>query len=62
MQIHEHVPGDELRIEALILAESRAKTRDRLRTVADEAGDRTGFAGRRYRTEHVEGGSYTDRF
>ena len=33
MQIHEHVPGDELRIEALILAESRAKTRDRLRMV-----------------------------
>jgi hypothetical protein len=33
MQIHERVPGDEPRIEALILAESRAKTRDRLRMV-----------------------------
>ena len=33
MQIHERAEGDEQRIEALIHAESRAKTRDRLRMV-----------------------------
>jgi transposase len=33
MQIHERVGGDEQRIEALILAESSAKRRDRLRMV-----------------------------
>jgi DNA modification methylase len=31
----------------------RVQRRDRLRTVRDEGGDRTGFAGRRYRTERV---------
>ncbi len=31
----------------------RVQRRDRLRTVQDEAGDRTGFAGRRYKTERV---------
>src|SRR6202008_964054 len=38
------------------------QTRRTLRTVADEGGDRTGFQGRRYRTEHVASRSYTDRF
>ncbi|UCD73914.1 MAG: hypothetical protein JSV91_08955, partial [Phycisphaerales bacterium] len=40
----------------------KEQSRDRLRAVADEAGDRTGFAGRRYRTERIESGSYADRF
>jgi site-specific DNA-methyltransferase (adenine-specific) len=31
----------------------RVQKRERLRTVRDDAGDRTGFAGRRYRTERV---------
>ncbi|HVJ92035.1 MAG TPA: site-specific DNA-methyltransferase [Labilithrix sp.] len=31
----------------------RVQRRERLRTVRDEEGDRTGFAGRRYRTERV---------
>jgi site-specific DNA-methyltransferase (adenine-specific) len=31
----------------------RVQRRERLRTVQDEAGDRTGFAGRRYKTERV---------
>jgi site-specific DNA-methyltransferase (adenine-specific) len=31
----------------------KVQRRDRLRTVADEVGDRTGFAGRRYKTERV---------
>jgi site-specific DNA-methyltransferase (adenine-specific) len=31
----------------------RVQRRERLRTVQDGEGDRTGFAGRRYRTEHV---------
>ena len=31
----------------------RAQRRERLRTVQDEGGDRTGFGGRRYRTERV---------
>lgn len=33
-----------------------------MRTIADESGDRTGFAGRRYRTETVESASYDDSF
>jgi len=33
----------------------RKQTRPRLRTVRDEAGDRTGFGGHRYRTERVTG-------
>lgn len=33
-----------------------------LRTVADEAGDRTGFQGRRYRTEALSSRSYEDSF
>ncbi len=32
----------------------RQQSRKRVRTVADEGGDRTGFGGRRYRTEAVE--------
>jgi site-specific DNA-methyltransferase (adenine-specific) len=38
--------------------------RPRLRTVRDEAGDRTGFGGRRYRTELVgeSAHAYADRF
>lgn len=34
----------------------RKQSRQRVRTVADEAGDRTGFGGRRYRTEPVGAG------
>jgi site-specific DNA-methyltransferase (adenine-specific) len=33
-----------------------------VRTVADAAGDRTGFGGRRYRTEALERSSYRDAF
>ncbi len=47
----------------------RRQTRLRMKTVRDEAGDRVGFGGRRYRTELVEsaagngeGGGYADRF
>ena len=51
----------------------RRQTRVRMKTVRDEAGDRVGFGGRRYRTELVEraglpGGAageiagYADRF
>jgi site-specific DNA-methyltransferase (adenine-specific) len=35
----------------------RRQTRVRMKTVRDEAGDRVGFGGRRYRTELVNGGS-----
>jgi site-specific DNA-methyltransferase (adenine-specific) len=38
------------------------QTRRTLRTVADDGGDRTGFQGRRYRTEHVVSSSYADSF
>jgi len=41
----------------------KVQKRDRVQTVAvsgDEAGDRTGFGGRRYRSEVVESGSYGD--
>jgi site-specific DNA-methyltransferase (adenine-specific) len=41
----------------------RVQRRERLRTVRDEAGDRTGFAGRRYRTERVsEDEGFADSF
>jgi site-specific DNA-methyltransferase (adenine-specific) len=40
----------------------RAQQRERIRAVADEAGDRTGFKGRRYRSERIESGSYADVF
>ena len=40
----------------------RARTRTALRTVRDAAGDRTGFQGRRYRTEALGATTYADRF
>jgi site-specific DNA-methyltransferase (adenine-specific) len=40
----------------------KTQTRRTLRTIADEQGDRTGFQGRRYRTEHVVSSSYGDSF
>jgi len=45
----------------------RRQTRTRMKTVRDEAGDRTGFGGHRYRTEVVAGpgsqnGGYADAF
>jgi site-specific DNA-methyltransferase (adenine-specific) len=40
----------------------KAQTRRTLRTVADGAGDRTGFQGRRYRTEALSSRSYEDSF
>jgi site-specific DNA-methyltransferase (adenine-specific) len=40
----------------------RERTARRLRTVAARDGDRTGFGGRRYRSELLEGSSYRDRF
>jgi site-specific DNA-methyltransferase (adenine-specific) len=40
----------------------QTQTRQRLRTVADEQGDRTGFGGRRYRSEAVSAASYVDSF
>jgi site-specific DNA-methyltransferase (adenine-specific) len=43
----------------------RRQSRAQMKTIRDEAGDRVGFGGRRYRTELVQGGtsgSYGDRF
>ncbi len=41
----------------------RRQVRTQMKTVRDEAGDRVGFGGRRYRTEIVESGAgYTDAF
>ena len=40
----------------------RAQSRRTLATVADAGGDRTGFGGRRYRTELLERSSYRDSF
>jgi site-specific DNA-methyltransferase (adenine-specific) len=40
----------------------RERSGRRLRTVAANDGDRTGFGGRRYRSERLEGPSYRDRF
>jgi site-specific DNA-methyltransferase (adenine-specific) len=40
----------------------KSQSRKTLRTVADEAGDRTGFQGRRYRTEALSSSSYEDSF
>ena len=40
----------------------KAQTRTRLRTVADADGDRTGFAGKRYRTERLGEQSFDDAF
>ena len=36
--------------------------RTRMKTVRDRDGDRTGFGGRRYRTEKLASGSYADAF
>jgi site-specific DNA-methyltransferase (adenine-specific) len=38
------------------------QTRRTLKTVGDDGGDRTGFQGRRYRTEHIASSSYSDSF
>jgi DNA modification methylase len=40
----------------------RAQIRRTLRTVPDEAGDRTGFQGRRYKTRLLQESSYRDSF
>lgn len=40
----------------------KRQARTRLKTVRDDAGDRTGFKGQRYRTEMVGGTSYSDSF
>ena len=44
----------------------RRQSRPQMKTVRDEAGDRTGFGGRRYRTEKIDEasalGGYGDRF
>lgn len=40
----------------------RRQTRTRLRTVADPAGNRTGFGGRRYATRELGRASFDDRF
>ena len=40
----------------------RRQARTRLRTVADRNGDRTGFQGRRYRTERLGTTGFDDRF
>jgi len=40
----------------------RRQHRRSLQTVADPDGDRTGFGGRRYRTQQVEATAYEDSF
>ena len=40
----------------------RKQARKRLRTVRDDKGDRTGFQGKRYRTECLGESAYEDRF
>jgi site-specific DNA-methyltransferase (adenine-specific) len=40
----------------------KTQTRRTLRTVADHSGDRTGFQGKRYRTEKVASRSYRDSY
>lgn len=40
----------------------KTQSRRTLRTIADETGDRTGFQGRRYRTEALSSRSYEDSF
>jgi site-specific DNA-methyltransferase (adenine-specific) len=40
----------------------KTQTRLRLQTLPDDVGDRTGFGGRRYRTELLERSSYRDDF
>ena len=41
----------------------KTQKRDRIKAIADEVkGDRSGFAGRSYRTELIESGSYDDSY
>ncbi|MDX6549491.1 MAG: hypothetical protein QOJ31_175, partial [Gaiellales bacterium] len=40
----------------------RSQVRSTIATTADEAGDRVGFGGRRYRSELLERSSYRDQF
>jgi len=40
----------------------KAQSRTTLKTTRDEDGDRTGFGGRRYKTEKVSAASYADTF
>jgi len=40
----------------------RQQSRTRMRTVADAHGDRTGFGGKRYRTERIGTEAFADRF
>jgi site-specific DNA-methyltransferase (adenine-specific) len=40
----------------------KVQARTRIRTVADEQGDRTGFAGKRYRTIPLQTQAFSDRF
>jgi site-specific DNA-methyltransferase (adenine-specific) len=40
----------------------RAQAHTRIKTVRDEAGDRTGFGGKRYKTERLTTRSYADQF
>ena len=40
----------------------RRQTRTRIRTIADEKGDRIGFQGKRYRTERLGTTGFSDRF
>ncbi|MDR3734725.1 MAG: site-specific DNA-methyltransferase [Acidobacteriaceae bacterium] len=69
------VQGDNLKVLQGLAAESvpliyidppfntgRRQTRTQMKTVRDDAGDRTGFKGQRYRTEKISGTSYADSF
>ena len=69
------VEGDNLPVLRSLQAESvqlvytdppfntgNVRSYQRLRTTGDEDGDRTGFGGRRYRTEEVSQHSYADAF
>lgn len=40
----------------------KVQARNRMRTVQDDEGDRTGFGGRRYRSERIGSPSYSDQF
>ena len=40
----------------------RTQSRKRIKTVADENGDRTGFKGKRFRTEEVGSAAFSDEF